>query len=111
MELLFLAHRVPYPPDRGDKIRSFHLLKHLAARAKVHLVAFTDDDRALAHRDALAPWPATRTLVPRRKGRARAAIATLATGQPAALTAFAARAVSEAYPQTEKGRVGERMGD
>src|SRR3546814_10255181 len=38
MELLFLAHRVPYPPDRGDKIRSFHLLKHLAARATVHLV-------------------------------------------------------------------------
>ncbi|RIA45601.1 sugar transferase (PEP-CTERM/EpsH1 system associated) [Hephaestia caeni] len=96
MELLFLAHRVPYPPDRGDKIRSFHLLKHLSARAKVHLVAFTDDDRDLAHRDALTPWTATRTLVPRRKGQARAAIEALATGKPVSLTAFADPAVSAA---------------
>ena len=29
-DILFLAHRVPYPPDRGDKIRSFYLLKALA---------------------------------------------------------------------------------
>ena len=29
-DILFLAHRIPYPPDRGDKIRSWHLLKHLA---------------------------------------------------------------------------------
>src|SRR3546814_9187743 len=96
MVLLVLRHRVPYPPDGGDKIRSFHLLKHLAARAKVHLVAFTDDDRDLAHRDALAPWTATRTLVPRRKGRASAAIEALATGKPVSLTAFADRAVSAA---------------
>jgi hypothetical protein len=27
-DILFLAHRVPYPPDRGDKIRGFHILKH-----------------------------------------------------------------------------------
>ena len=26
-ETLFLGHRVPFPPDRGDKIRSHHLLK------------------------------------------------------------------------------------
>jgi len=24
--LLFLAHRIPFPPNKGDKIRSFHLL-------------------------------------------------------------------------------------
>lgn len=28
--LLFLAHRMPYPPNKGDKIRSFHLMRHLA---------------------------------------------------------------------------------
>ena len=29
-KILFLAHRVPYPPNRGDRIRSFHLLRFLA---------------------------------------------------------------------------------
>ena len=29
--LLYLVHRLPYPPNKGDKVRSFHLLKHLAA--------------------------------------------------------------------------------
>ena len=36
-EILFLAHRLPFPPDRGDKIRSHHLLKALAALAPVHV--------------------------------------------------------------------------
>lgn len=42
-ELLFLCHRLPYPPNKGDKIRSFHLLRHLAARYRVHLGTFVDD--------------------------------------------------------------------
>ncbi len=41
--LLFLAHRLPYPPNKGDKVRSYHLLKHLAARHSVHLGTFIDD--------------------------------------------------------------------
>ena len=36
-EILFLAHRIPYPPDRGDKIRSWHVLRHLGRFATVHL--------------------------------------------------------------------------
>jgi hypothetical protein len=28
--LLYLVHRLPYPPNKGDKVRSYHLLKHLA---------------------------------------------------------------------------------
>jgi sugar transferase (PEP-CTERM/EpsH1 system associated) len=42
-EILFLAHRIPYPPNKGDKIRSFHLLKYLSASYRVHLGAFVDD--------------------------------------------------------------------
>ena len=41
--LLLLVHRIPYPPNKGDKIRSYHLLKHLAAGYKVHLGTFVDD--------------------------------------------------------------------
>jgi sugar transferase (PEP-CTERM/EpsH1 system associated) len=52
-EILFLAHRIPYPPNRGDKMRSWHLLRHLGRHAKVHLGAFADDDADAAHLGAL----------------------------------------------------------
>jgi len=42
-DILFLAHRFPYPPDKGDRIRSFHLLKWLAGRARVHLATLADE--------------------------------------------------------------------
>jgi len=42
-ELLFLAHRIPYPPNKGDKIRAWHILKHLAARYRVRLGCLIDD--------------------------------------------------------------------
>ena len=42
-DLLFLAHRMPYPPDKGDKIRAFHVLRHLARSFRVHLGCFSDD--------------------------------------------------------------------
>lgn len=48
-EVLFLAHRIPYPPDKGDKIRSWHMLAHLAKRHTVHLGCFVDDMDDLKH--------------------------------------------------------------
>ena len=42
-DLLLLIHRIPYPPNKGDKIRSWHLLKHLAGQYRVHLATFVDD--------------------------------------------------------------------
>lgn len=47
--LLFLAHRIPYPPDKGEKIRAFHILKHLAARAEVEVGCLVDDPADEAH--------------------------------------------------------------
>jgi sugar transferase (PEP-CTERM/EpsH1 system associated) len=41
--LLYLVHRLPYPPNKGDKVRSFHLLQHLAAKHQVFAGAFIDD--------------------------------------------------------------------
>jgi polysaccharide biosynthesis protein PslH len=40
MDILFLSHCVPNPPDKGEKIRAHHELIHLAARYSVHLVCF-----------------------------------------------------------------------
>jgi sugar transferase (PEP-CTERM/EpsH1 system associated) len=41
--LLMLVHRIPYPPNKGDKIRSYHLFQHLARHYRVHLATFVDD--------------------------------------------------------------------
>ena len=42
-KILYLVHRIPYPPDKGDKIRSYHLLRFLAAEHELFLCAFVDD--------------------------------------------------------------------
>ena len=38
-----LVHRIPYPPNKGDKIRSYHMLRHLAQHYNVVLATFVDD--------------------------------------------------------------------
>lgn len=47
--ILYLVHRLPYPPNKGDKVRSFHLLKHLASRHRVFLGTFVDDPDDMQH--------------------------------------------------------------
>ena len=42
LKILFLCHRVPYPPDKGEKIRAFNLIRGLARRHKVHLLTLAD---------------------------------------------------------------------
>lgn len=80
--LLYLVHRLPYPPNKGDKVRSYHVLKHLAARHRVFLGTFVDDPDDEAHvarvEDLCADVHAAR-LAPR---RARlASLVGLATGR------------------------------
>ncbi len=42
--LLLLVHRIPFPPNKGDKVRSFNLLKFLANEYRIHLGTFIDTD-------------------------------------------------------------------
>lgn len=42
LRILYLCHRVPYPPDKGEKIRAFHQIRFLARRHKVHLLTLAD---------------------------------------------------------------------
>lgn len=53
-DLLFLCHRLPYPPNKGDKIRSWHMLRHLAQHYRVHLGCFIDDDFDQRYVDTVA---------------------------------------------------------
>ncbi|MDX2447351.1 MAG: TIGR03087 family PEP-CTERM/XrtA system glycosyltransferase [Desulfobacterales bacterium] len=69
--LLFLCHRIPFPPNKGDKIRAFHLLKHLHKHFDISLATFVDDKNDWAYAPQvrkycndslfvnLVPWLAT----------------------------------------------------
>jgi sugar transferase (PEP-CTERM/EpsH1 system associated) len=91
-ETLFLAHRIPFPPDRGDKIRSWHLLEHLASLGRVHLACFADDPADAAHlpalRHALGGRLGEACVEVRRAGKAAAGARALLTGKPVSLTLF-----------------------
>ncbi len=87
-DILFLAHRTPYPPDRGDKMRSYHLLRHLAGLARVHLVTFADDAADVAHAEALRPIVGRMHVERRTCSTAAASLAALARGRPVSLAAF-----------------------
>ena len=52
-DLLFLAHRIPYPPEKGEKIRAWHEFLALARTHRVHLGCFIDDPADFAHVPAL----------------------------------------------------------
>ena len=53
MNILYLAHRIPYPPNKGDKIRSFRQLEHLAKRHRVWCACFVDTPDDAGHVETL----------------------------------------------------------
>ena len=63
-ELLFLVHRIPYPPNKGDKIRSYHILRHLARSYRIHLGAFVDDPSDWRYQDRIEQLCASTCLFP-----------------------------------------------
>jgi sugar transferase (PEP-CTERM/EpsH1 system associated) len=85
-DVLFLAQRIPYPPDKGDKLRSFQFLRHLAKRSRVHLGCFVDDPADWARAGELKRIVASCCLVPLERRRATArSLAGLASGKPLSL--------------------------
>ena len=87
-DILFLAHRVPFPPDRGDKMRSYHLLRHLSGLARVHLATFADDDHDIVHAEALRPLLGSLHVEKRSRSQLKAGIAALGSRRPVSLALF-----------------------
>ncbi|MDC0886950.1 TIGR03087 family PEP-CTERM/XrtA system glycosyltransferase [Altererythrobacter sp.] len=87
-DILFLSHRIPFPPDRGDKIRSHHLLKALAALAPVHVGTFGETEADMAAEAQLDGVAASYTLVKRTKPLPLAGVEAIGAGKPVSLTAF-----------------------
>lgn len=88
-EILFLAHRVPWPADRGDKIRSYNILSYLAEMALVHVGAFADDDRDMGFAAEMQPLFVSTYLELRDKPQWRAGIEALMSGASVSVTSFA----------------------
>ena len=87
--LLMLTHRLPYPPDRGDRIRSYHLLRELSPYYRITLASVTDQPPEASSLSALSAL--TERMVWRRVSRLgsrRRAAAALLRGRAATASAF-----------------------
>jgi polysaccharide biosynthesis protein PslH len=81
-EVLFLSHCVPWPPDKGEKIRAWNTLRAAAAESEVHLACLAATREEAAATEELQSLCRSVTIVPRHYGRdlARAGLRFLLTG-------------------------------
>jgi sugar transferase (PEP-CTERM/EpsH1 system associated) len=86
--ILFLAHRIPFPPNRGDKIRAHHLLKKLVQLAPVHVGCFSESAEDRAAEGELADTAASYALIERSKPLPLAGVEAMLAAKPVSLTAF-----------------------
>lgn len=87
-DILFLSHRIPWPPDRGDKIRSHHILKRLCQMAPVHIGTFADDDRDVGFTAELKNICASVHVERRSKPQWKSGIEALVTNKAVSVSSF-----------------------
>lgn len=102
MRILFLAQRVPYPPDRGDKIHTYNHLRHLAKMHEVAVACLADGEEDMTNVVGLKSLATSIDAVAIRPIRARSrALAALGSRIPCTVAYFNERRLHE--------QVGERM--
>lgn len=92
-DILFLAHRLPWPPDRGDKIRSYNFIKYLSTLARVHVLAFAEDVQEIASKDALQSLTASLHVEWRSNIPGPSVLKALLMHQPASVSMFSSRSM------------------
>jgi sugar transferase (PEP-CTERM/EpsH1 system associated) len=89
MRILYIAHRIPYPPNKGEKIRAFHHIRHLARRHSVHVACLIDDPADREQIDGLSKYCASVDAVDRhRRLGLVAALAALVAGTSMSVAPF-----------------------
>jgi sugar transferase (PEP-CTERM/EpsH1 system associated) len=89
VRILFLSQRVPDPPNKGDKIRSHHMMRRLAARHEVHLAFLLDQEREVDDARRASAWAASACWRVRRRAESVArGAASAARGRPISLGWF-----------------------
>lgn len=54
--VLYLVHRFPYPPDKGDRIRTFNIIKFLSTRCRLSVATLADEPVPTEHHATLAGY-------------------------------------------------------
>ena len=100
MNILLLTHRVPFPPNKGEKIRSFHQLKHLRELGHhVHLFSPYEDKTELAHFNELREsWCTSVTATPL-KPKAIRLLTGLIKGQSMSVANFYDKKLQQKFDQ------------
>ena len=89
MKILYLAHRIPYPPNKGDKLRSFNEIKYLSISHEVHLACTADDPADLRYQGSLKKYCKRVRVVPLRVPKAKVrSLASLLCGGPLSVGYF-----------------------
>jgi sugar transferase (PEP-CTERM/EpsH1 system associated) len=101
--LLYLPHRIPFPPNKGDKIRSFNVLKHLANSFNVFVGTFIDDPNDHQYIGELKTYCSESLVVPQNPLLRRAMSASaFFTGKSLGVAYYANRQMSEWVIDTVK---------
>ena len=80
--ILYLCHRIPYPPNKGDKIRSFNEIKYLSKKNTIDLITLADDPKDLRYTENLKKYCRQIKVFPLNKKLAKAkGLVTLLSGQ------------------------------
>ncbi len=95
-KILYLAHRIPYPPHKGEKLRAYNLIKGLAEKYDVFLGAPVDDPDDWQHRHALDDICFETCIADGRgRSRQRAAVEAVARREPVSFAYFRHKALTE----------------
>lgn len=110
MRVFYICQRVPFPPNRGDKITTYNEIKHLAREHEVHVFCMADGVEDLANvakvKDFVASIQAV--AVSPFGAKWRAALA-LFTGEPLSVAAFSNRALHLAIRQAHARQPADLM--
>src|SRR5262245_11661006 len=100
VRILFLSQRVPYPPNRGDKITTWRLIERMKRAHEVRCVAFAHDEEDLRAADELgklgAPTVTVRLDLKRAKMRS---LPLLLGSKPMTLGVYGSRELQTAVDQ------------
>ncbi|MFQ3193100.1 MAG: sugar transferase (PEP-CTERM/EpsH1 system associated) [Paraglaciecola sp.] len=104
MKILFISHRVPFPPNKGEKIRTFHQLKHLKELGHhIHLFSPYEDKTELAHFNQLRETWCTSVEATPLKPKVIRLLTGLVKGQPMSVANFYDKTQQQKFDQFLSG--------
>jgi polysaccharide biosynthesis protein PslH len=89
MRMFFICQRVPFPPDRGDKITTFNEVRHLSTKHEVHVFCLADGTADLDNIPGLRRYAQSVTAVPVLGWESKLrALKAMFAGEPLSVAAF-----------------------